>query len=479
MLPHARNAFVLSDIHLGAATSLLTAYDASPEGQVERRVSAKLFIGNLLDLLREQIGSDGPIDQCILLGDIFDFSFASYGLAMKNGYWFFQELAKSGLFKTFVYIPGNHDHHLWQQLIEHQFVLNSLYQPAINHPKTLPPYELIKNTFLDELVPSDFSIAVTYPNYGVFIGGRPILFHHGHFLQPLYSAASQLLSDVLETKDIEDLEAFNAPFLEFGWYNLGQAFNVGEYKLVDRLYHNVKSKSARDWGQAINRVLRLLIGKLEAWESQRISHPVKRKLLQTFFSPLRWVYHRFLQLVGPLVVRHFVMKRVRLFEQHMHASTARHEPVGNSLKQTITDYIKRYLLSEVNLADDHHDMVFIFGHTHEPANDIICRLDQQKAYATTPRSLGSKADSAETSQAKTLHLYNTGGWMVDQLTESDSLVIPKMNPLYIDPTGQIHSLPFLQTNYEFIEHLLETDPVYIKLKAQLASAAQIDRSTFV
>ena len=96
MLPHARNAFVLSDIHLGAATSLLTAYDASPDGQVERRVSAKLFIGNLLDLLREQIGSDGPIDQCILLGDIFDFSFASYGLAMKNGYWFFQELAKSG-----------------------------------------------------------------------------------------------------------------------------------------------------------------------------------------------------------------------------------------------------------------------------------------------------------------------------------------------------------------------------------------------
>ncbi|MEZ4575078.1 MAG: hypothetical protein R2857_09210 [Vampirovibrionales bacterium] len=44
-------------------------------------------------------------------------------------------------------------------MIEHQFVLNSLYQPAINHPKTLPPYELIKNTFLDELVPSDFSIA--------------------------------------------------------------------------------------------------------------------------------------------------------------------------------------------------------------------------------------------------------------------------------------------------------------------------------
>src|SRR5437870_232968 len=119
------SAFILSDIHLGASNSILTVFDYEPQtGNTIERPLAQMVLDKLLNDIRE-IRLGQKIDQCILLGDIFDLSFAPYGLTMQNGRWFFDQLIKADLFESFVYIPGNHDHHLWQQICEHYYLMTA------------------------------------------------------------------------------------------------------------------------------------------------------------------------------------------------------------------------------------------------------------------------------------------------------------------------------------------------------------------
>lgn len=421
-----RSAFVISDIHLGASTSLLTAidYDYEAECLVERPL-ARAVLERLFADLRELLYGE-KIQQCILLGDIFDLSFAPYGLTMQNGRWFFEQLLASDLFEEIVYIPGNHDHHLWQQISEHYYLMTELGNPPLNYPRTLPANFVLRDTFLDQLLPDGHGFQVTYPNYELSINGTMFYLHHGHYLQKLYSVASNLLSETLHTQNIEDLEVLNSPFLEFGWYNMGQAYNIGKQKLLDKLYFMFKNHQT----DQLDRLLRMFLQKIDQWGGRS---PRRR------WNPLGRSMDMMIKLLGPFFLKRLFFKHSRLFKKRHPASSSRHERLAGNLDMAVMDYIQKYMLPEGCRSQE---CIFIFGHTHEPEENFVCQDDRQMCY----------------------RIYNTGGWVVDQLDEQGEFVLPRMAPIYIGSDGSVHSLPFTQRHAPFIEEQLKSDPLFRKIK---------------
>lgn len=421
-----QRAFVISDIHLGASTSLLTAidYDAEKNQLFERPLAAAVLDKLLTDLKERLFGE--KIQQCILLGDIFDFSFASYGLAMRNGRWFFQKLVEADLFEEFVYLPGNHDHHLWHQICEHYYLISELENPPLDYPQTLPASLLLQRTFLDRLMPEGHSLQVTYPNYEMKVNGKMFFLHHGHFLQKLYIAASQFLAESIQTNSIEDLEMLNAPFLEFGWYSIGQAYNTGQNKLLDRLYFMFKNQNT----QGLDRLLKLFLQKIDRWEPRR-----KRRRWNVFGL----ITDNLIKWIGPFLIKRLFFKQTRLFSKAQHASSARHKRLTPSMQNAITEYVEKYLVSDIG---ECRHCNFIFGHTHEPENIEIHHEPHQRTY----------------------HIYNTGGWIVDSLDEDNELVIPKTAPLLIYKDGTVQPLLFAGKHAAFLKSQLAHDPVFQKIK---------------
>jgi UDP-2,3-diacylglucosamine pyrophosphatase LpxH len=424
----AKNAFVISDIHLGASTGLLTKIDYDPQTEnLYDRPFAEEILDRLLNDLKEACKGQ-KVQQLILLGDIFDLSFASYGLTMHNGKWFFDKLVQSGLFEEFIYIPGNHDHHIWQQIIEEYYLMRDPATAPAICPFTLPHDCTIENIFLDRLLPNGKSFAVTYPNYEIEIGGKVFYMHHGHFLQKLYIAASNFLTHNIKDGCIDDLEKFNSPFLEFGWYHLGQSYNVGKQKLIDKLYFMYKSQNTEE----IDRILKLFLRKINRWDTQR--KPQSKNLLVRFSDYLTG-------LIGPYFLKRFLFKYTRSIGKSQHASSARHKRLNSSVGTAIMDYLRKYLLPE---QPTFNDCNFIFGHTHEPENDYIYTEDKNFK----------------------CHVYNPGGWVLDRIDDNGELVLPSMAPIYINELGEAKLIPFTQNHQTYLEGLTKTDPDFLKIKQE-------------
>lgn len=425
-----RNALILSDIHLGASSSLLTAIDYDPDTDTPvNRPLADAILDRLIADVREMLPG-GKIHQCILLGDIFDFSFAPYGLAMQNGRWFFQKLHEANLFEEYVYIPGNHDHHLWQQISEHYYLMTELENPPLSYPHTLPANFLLENTFLDRLLPEGIGIQVTYPNYTFQIHGHPFYLHHGHYLQKLYVVASRFLEETLHTNTIEDLEVLNSPFLEFGWYNIGQAYNIGKDKLIDRLYFLFKNHNTAE----LDRLLKAILQKIDRWEGGSTRH---RR-----WNPAGMATDTFIKLLGPYLLKRLFFKHSRLFHKRQPASSVRHERLaGGTLHTSVIEYIQKYMLSE----EPCEACTFIFGHTHEPEDNFLCADDTGVCY----------------------HIYNTGGWIADQWDDVGNLVLPRMAPIYVGEDGSVNPIPFTEAHADFLREQLAADPAFQRLRGRL------------
>jgi UDP-2,3-diacylglucosamine pyrophosphatase LpxH len=426
-----KSAFIISDIHLGASTSLLTAidYDFHAENTFERTFANEILDRLINDI--KEITQGKKIQQLILLGDIFDLSFAPYGLAMQNGKWFFRKLIESQLFEEFVYIPGNHDHHIWQQINEQTFLLNKLDNPQVIYPRTLSAESTLQNTCLDGLLDENNTFKVTYPNYKISINNKNFYFHHGHFLQKLYIVASNFLSQTIQTESIEDLEALNSPFLEFGWYNLGQAYNIGKQKLIDRLYLMFKSNNNKQ----IDQLIKLLFKKIHKWNTQPKSK---------FKNPIDTMTDYFIENIGPHFLKRLIFKHSTSYGRKQQASSVRHKRLTGSLNSTVSEYINKYLISS---PAELNNSTFIFGHTHEPENDLFVSPDGQSTY----------------------RLCNPGGWVVDRLDENKNFIIPAIAPLYIDEEANVIQLEFTKKHYSYLRELLDTDSAFIKLKEEQLS----------
>jgi hypothetical protein len=208
------------------------------------------------------------IDYLVLLGDILDFSVASYADAYRQARCFFRRLAQDGLAREIIYLPGNHDFDVWHT-VEHQVnVINRLVSgqlprafkrsvpaviddrgpgPKFLLPDVIPhrdreePEAHYGNLFFDDITrdASDeprgaprLTFNFAYPNlYLVTDGGESVLLTHGHYFEAFWSVAAEWTA--LLARDDLDLEAeamslrevvgINLPLHQLACTGIGQA----------------------------------------------------------------------------------------------------------------------------------------------------------------------------------------------------------------------------------------------------------------
>jgi 3',5'-cyclic AMP phosphodiesterase CpdA len=117
---------VLSDTHFGDPLCTLVS-----SGTREKEPS----IGPAYEPLARAVGK---VDYLVLLGDILDFSVASYADAYRQARCFFRRLAKDGLARELIYVPGNHDFDVWHT-VEHQVNVINRLVVTLTRSGELPP----------------------------------------------------------------------------------------------------------------------------------------------------------------------------------------------------------------------------------------------------------------------------------------------------------------------------------------------------
>jgi UDP-2,3-diacylglucosamine pyrophosphatase LpxH len=140
------------------------------------------------DLLREDFFLErlapalDDVDEVILLGDLFDFLFGSVADAVDASSGLLKLMAEKLPGKRFVFLSGNHDHHLVHRDEENQL------EAALARGETLrpdgaaiqePPGPSFFQSFLEARLPG-VEIEIAYPTYS-FAG---VLCTHGHYLDP-------------------------------------------------------------------------------------------------------------------------------------------------------------------------------------------------------------------------------------------------------------------------------------------------------
>ncbi|MDQ2727950.1 MAG: phosphoesterase, partial [Actinomycetota bacterium] len=169
------------------------------------------MLESLVECLRTLVAStDTPEPPRLILdGDILELALAEDNVAAMV-FDRFIDLAytPTPLFHHEIsYLPGNHDHHIWETARERQY---ADYVASVSSDTPLgPPWHStrlferpgaapLEAELLTALVkrrpgPAD-RVGIQYPNLGLFSSDRQraVIVHHGHFVEPIYRVMSTL-----------------------------------------------------------------------------------------------------------------------------------------------------------------------------------------------------------------------------------------------------------------------------------------------
>lgn len=428
-------ALVLSDLHLGEESSILHYGQEYEKGK-------QPYVNQLRELIKGGAAKK-KIPFLILAGDTLDLSLAPIQDAVADFRLFAEDVYE--FFDNFVYIPGNHDHHMWQTLQEQVLVVNRISErrPAedflqeqigtiedgkITLKGVAADKVLGAKTFLSHLLPrppknqKQKNFALVYPN--VFMKfkqpARNILITHGHF----FEAAWTLVSDVfkkslnLTTINYRVLERVNSPLTEFGWYGLGQAGQLSHF--IEELYKEVKNSEDAKLTLALNDVRDYLD---ELWTFE----PNRRKGflsgISNVFSEMKANVKEELSDEGLKLaislVKSLVTSQIEERGPHTGGSPLRH--CSNILDDPQkTDKIKQYISFSFGRPYEFEPHQIIFGHTHIPIRNgnIEIPVDGR------PRNIA---------------VFNTGGWVVDS-AEPSEIIQSRPMPFLISDEGDVEHI---------------------------------------
>jgi predicted phosphodiesterase len=428
-------AMALSDLHLGEESCVLHYGRKFKKGQ-------QPLVNTLAKLIKKKVSNE-RIPFLILAGDTLDFSLASVQDAIADFRLFLEDVHE--YFGNLVYIPGNHDHHIWRTLQEEIFVVNRIREKRkVGHfpqeqigtikdrkiiLKGVDPKKLLgAKTFLNDLLPDAVketkNFAVTYPN--VFLQfkkpQRDILITHGHFFEVAWTLVSDIFRKSLNltTMNYRVLERINSPLTEFGWYGLGQAGKLSHF--IEELYKEIKNSEDRKLTLALNDVRDYLD---ELWTFK----PAKK---EGFFARIRGMFSEVkanvkeefsdqaLKLMTYLV-KNLVISQVEEREPYTGGSPLRHCPsiLDDPSKK---DRIRRYISYSLGRPYEFKPYQMIFGHTHIPIKDgsIEITVDGR------PYNIAA---------------FNAGGWVVDS-KEASEIIQSRPVPFLISNEGEIEPIDF-------------------------------------
>ncbi len=393
----------ISDLHLGEEHSLLTNLPGVREEVDYSKPSPVMvqFVECLRDILQETKNSKKPT--LILNGDLLELAFCEMNrAAMVFRHFVRLIMPKDGepLFNDIIFVPGNHDHHLWEMARETQYVnflrrhpgleelrapwhTTSLFLREEKHP--------VNVHFLTNLVREHLRgkfIRVAYPNLAILDrnASKCVVFHHGHFTEWIYWLISDVKNELFGLElpiDVWDLEAENFAWIDFFWSALGRSGKAG--RGLETIYDKLLDPKAIEG--IIDKAAGLIIGNM-------CGKTIERPILAVFLnqlvrryggtersrgdSPLSDDGHRYLSIyIEDQLRRHLADKLL-----------ARELKVSELPKQ------EQHKLGSAHIPET----TFVFGHTHKPYSD--CKPFN--------------------GYNKPVKVYNTGGWVVDSLEPQES-----------------------------------------------------------
>jgi predicted phosphodiesterase len=395
---------IISDVHLGDDSCQLTRFSSTQSGR-------NPVLGPKYEAFIAAAGRDNDI--LILLGDIFDFSIASYAESYAVAKVFFQQIQKDKIAKQIIYVPGNHDFDMWHFYEYDINVVRRITGGRPPHPfrfsvpaiidarknrsgeeislfgvtRNSPPAPPYGNLFLDQLTKNeDGSGEVTpfllaYPNVYLLTDQSSILLTHGHYLESYWSLVSEWALPVADsdlhcggTLDVAELVAVNFPLNQLACSGVGQAGLLTN--VVRALVKEVKAGN-------LERVRKYL---------DRLDDEIDRR------TPARW-------LLDPAeAVRDAACHygKAKLIEQLEKMKSSRYSEDFLHTQEVLGRF-QRYFaatLLEIDYINQQPGFSIptprnvIFGHTHDP----ILWEDGDAPWTQTPGG-------------HPLTLYNTGGWL--------------------------------------------------------------------
>lgn len=396
-------AIIISDLHLGdpacglvAASSATSAYELGPA-----------YLS-----LRTQIGTG--CDYLIIVGDLFDFSIAGWAGAYEAARVFFSALARDGLTRQVIYLPGNHDFSFLHVLLHEINVIKQIKdgQPpkkrwsipavlddrassanrgVVNLPKVSGQPGSYGGLFLDALAGThadgkpNVTFNVAYPNlYLTTADGEHILVTHGQYLQDYWAFmaefAKEIAGDDLKlgggtVPSIEDLVAVNFPLNELASSGIGQA---GPLTVVaQQVEAEVK---AGEFGRVEKYVRRL-----QSWIDAKAT-----------FSAWRFIKEP----ASDAALKFAADKMLAGLKQIDAARYDKEFATKETVQRRFLRYYRASLMEAQELRSEHAVDVgvpthFLFGHTHEPI----------------PWGDPSAPGVYVTDTAQRVTLHNMGGWL--------------------------------------------------------------------
>ena len=332
---------VVSDLHLGAENSILTRLRRASTLADTHQPSPVLT--SLVDCLRTVVAGNrgGELPTLIAAGDLVELALASPALSLPVVAQFVAALAGAEpvVRAETIFIPGNHDHHLWEMSREEaaQDFLKSgaalANAPATWHTSSLflsrPP--AYKATFLEDALHGAgherAGVRVVYPALALTSpdGERAVLVTHGHYMDrvgTLFSVMARLFDpSAPPLDDVDVIERENWAWVDFFWGAMGRSTRMGA--LVEKIYDSMQDPRAieallgalaasvtkrqnavlrrvESWG--IRRVLgRIVAGRLherERDQSGEVLSQASRAGLAAYFEALRHTFER--EWDGPL-----------------------------------------------------------------------------------------------------------------------------------------------------------------------------------
>ncbi|NIR43589.1 MAG: hypothetical protein GWN99_19335 [Gemmatimonadetes bacterium] len=380
----------LSDMHLGEADSILTPLQRGTR-EVDATSVDPVLEGLVVCLEHLIDGNRGDRRPTLILnGDALELAFGTFSDALTNFERLARLLLERELFDLLVYIPGNHDHHIWEVARETQYG-NMIGEPGAGQ---LPPLRHVTSLRLEGAVPAfllnkiidwihepvggdhaEHEIVVAYPNLALLDGSerRCVLFHHGHYVEPVYHFFSKLLRwlfpDRPHPESIDEVEAENFAWIEFIWSLLGRSGGAGAD--VRRLFRTLRDPAKFD----------------------RFSDDLARRAVEVADVP--WI-------PGDVLERIALRSGIRWLGPRLSGERSRRRVVFSSeVREGIESYLFgptfRQLREELGKIPD--ELTFVFGHTHKPFEAVLA---------------GPGADGS-------VKVYNTGGWPIDSIEPFPSM----------------------------------------------------------
>ena len=418
---------VISDVHFG--DDLCTLVSTGPNGEPT--------VGPAYPALRRAVGH---VDYLILLGDILDFSVASYQEAYRAARAFFVQAQEDGLAREYVYVPGNHDFDIWHT-VEHQVnVINQLKQgqlprafkrsvPGVldDRPSTRPCRLILPDVrprpewhddrafygslFLDHItrraggegrqpLGRKLTVDFAYPNlYLCTREGESVLLTHGHYFEAFWAAAAEwaivLAGDELPLEggrepSLRDLVGLNLPLSHLASASIGQS------DPLTRVARALQREVTAGQTTAVRRYLERLESELRKGTGTGLRSPAR--LLRAL--ALRWLKRRFLQVVGTL-------------EQTRYSREFLQRP---AVRERFRGYYRASLRELERLRREHGldlpaPTAVVFGHTHQPI------------------PWGSD-ELVDTVDGRAVRFCNTGGYLLKDEPDGSSVFVGAEVVLY-------------------------------------------------